>query len=280
MKKTMFAVLLFGLLVAATATATTTWTAGDSGDRRTATAVTTTGTEAAPTLSTQGFGLSGARGFSVHVESACVLADGGCTYPAFSAGTLKAYLLNPVTNKWGRAPKLDCEVPSASSASCSGYRVEANWGRVAFIPAGLGASTALNVYVVSDQGVTAEAMGSAGATSSGEAATPLLDGDKRTVVATGVIAGACLGADLTTTSADGPTIPAGAEYRFCALTDLWISWAGGTAAADAPSEPVFARTCVVRGPFSAQTIPTAILPAGAAALSGKELVACPVTRPQ
>ena len=119
-----------------------------------------------------------------------------------------------------------------------------------------------------------------GALADGGLATPLLDGDRRQVVATGVIAGACLGADLTTASANGPTIPAGAEYRFCAMTDLWISWGGGTAAADAPSEPVFARTCVVRGPFSSETTPTAILPAGATALSTKELVACPVTRPQ
>lgn len=114
----------------------------------------------------------------------------------------------------------------------------------------------------------------------GGTVAPLLDGDKRTVVATGVIVGTCLGADLTAASANGPTIPAGAEYRFCALTDLWISWAGGAAAADAPSEPLFARTCIVRGPYAAQTIPTAILGAGGIVLAGKELVACPVTRPQ
>ena len=117
-------------------------------------------------------------------------------------------------------------------------------------------------------------------TPDGGTAAPLLDADKRQVVALGGVSGACLGADVTTTSGNGPTLAAGTEYRVCALTDVWISWAGGTAAADAPSEPLFARTCVVRGPFAAQTTPTAILPAGASALAGKELVACPVTRPQ
>ena len=117
-------------------------------------------------------------------------------------------------------------------------------------------------------------------TADGGMAAPLLDGDKRTVVSTGVITGSCLGADLTTTSAAGPTIPAGAEYRLCALTDLWIRYDGEAATADAPSEPIFARTCIVRGPYGAQRTTTAILGAGGQVLAGKELVACPVTRPQ
>ena len=117
-------------------------------------------------------------------------------------------------------------------------------------------------------------------TPDGGTVSPRYDGDGRAVVAVGGVSGACLGADLTTTSGSGPTLAAGIEYRVCALTDLWISWAGGTAAADAPSEPLFARTCIVRGPLAAQTTPTAILPAGASVLAGKELIACPVTRPQ
>lgn len=120
-----------------------------------------------------------------------------------------------------------------------------------------------------------------GARADGGLATPLLDGDKRQVVSVGAMPGPAIGADLTTTAAAGPTIPAGAEYLVCALTDLWLTFDGvTTATADVPSIPFFARQCRLVGPFAAQVVTSGILPAGASALAGKEVVAIPMTRPQ
>lgn len=117
-------------------------------------------------------------------------------------------------------------------------------------------------------------------TADGGIVAPLRDGDKRTVVAVGAMPGPSIGADLTTAAAAGPTIPAGAEYLICAMTDLWLRFDGQAATADVPSLPWFARTCRLVGPFAVATATSGILPAGATILAGKEVVAIPMTRPQ
>lgn len=117
-------------------------------------------------------------------------------------------------------------------------------------------------------------------TPDGGTAAPRLDGDRRQVVSIGAMPGPSIGADLTTTAAAGPTIPAGAEYLICAMTDLWLRFDGQTATADVPSLPWFARTCRLVGPFASDTATSGILPAGASVLAGKEVIAIPMTRPQ
>jgi hypothetical protein len=119
-----------------------------------------------------------------------------------------------------------------------------------------------------------------GTTPDGGTAAPRLDQDHRQVVAVGAMPGPSIGADLTTTAAAGPTIPAGAEYLVCALTDLWLRFDGQAATADVPSIPFFARQCRLVGPFGQDTATSGILPAGASVLAGKEVVAIPMTRPQ
>ena len=107
-----------------------------------------------------------------------------------------------------------------------------------------------------------------GTTPDGGTAAPRLDMDRRQVVAVGAMPGPSIGADLTTTAAAGPTIPAGAEYLICAMTDLWLRFDGQTATADVPSLPFFARTCRLVGPFATDTATSGILPAGATVLTG------------
>ena len=143
MKRIMFGILLTGLLVAATAMATTTWTSKTGGDFPSSTAVTTTGTEAAPTATTDGFSLDGLAGFTVHLESV-PNGDGGVLN--FSAGTLLGYLYNPVSGAWNRASELDLTVAAgAPTAAYTGFTVSNPNGRVAWVPSGVG--VAVRVYI-------------------------------------------------------------------------------------------------------------------------------------
>ena len=125
------------------ALATTTW-GTSSTQSYTSVATTTTGTEAAPTLSTQGFSLDGMAGFTVYLESV-PNGDGGVMN--FSAGTLLGYAYNPASGNWTRSSDLDLVVPAGvPTASYKGFKVDDQRGRVAWVPSGVG--VAVKVYIV------------------------------------------------------------------------------------------------------------------------------------
>ena len=144
MKRTLLILLaLATVALAGTALATTTWTSKAGGDFPSATSTTTTGTEAAPTLATEGFSLDGLAGFTVHLESV-PNGDGGVMN--FSAGTLLGYLYNPVSGVWNRASELDLVVAAGgSTAAYTGFTVSNPNGRVAWVPSGVG--VAVRVYI-------------------------------------------------------------------------------------------------------------------------------------
>ena len=143
MKRILSAVL--ALAVSLPAWATTTWsqptpiTAYQS-RVRIALAICTTGSEAAPTntvTSSEGLPLVDVGAFTVMIETS------GNT----SAGSLYAYLHNPATGNWIRAPDLDVTVPAGvTSYAWPGFTVNAPVGRIAYVPQGLGSIT-VNVYV-------------------------------------------------------------------------------------------------------------------------------------
>ena len=135
--------VLAAVVLGTSALATTTWTSKSGGDFPSATAVTTTGTEAAPTLATQGFDLNGLAGFTVHLES---IANGDGGVMNFSAGTLLGYLYNPVSGVWNRASELDLVVAAGvPTAAYTGFSVSNPNGRVAWVPSGVG--VAVKVYI-------------------------------------------------------------------------------------------------------------------------------------
>ena len=135
--------VLAAVVLGTSALATTTWTSKTGGDFPSATGTTTTGTEAAPTTATDGFGLNGLAGFTVHLESV-PNGDGGVLN--FSAGTLLGYLYNPVSGAWNRASELDLVVAAgAPTAAYTGFTVSNPNGRVAWVPSGVG--VAVRVYI-------------------------------------------------------------------------------------------------------------------------------------
>jgi len=124
------------------AEATTTWSSESQGLISIATC--TTGTESAPTLATQGLELSNISGFTVAVE-ATVAVDAG--FETFTAGTLQAYVYNPVSGRWSRDPDLDQSVTAGiSGQSYTGFQVPARSGRIAFIPNGLGVAVKITIH--------------------------------------------------------------------------------------------------------------------------------------
>lgn len=143
--KKKIATAFLALLLSASTWATTTWsqptpiTAYQS-RVRIALAVCTTGTESAPTntvTASEGLSLTDVGAFTVMIETS------GNT----SAGSLYAYLHNPATGNWIRAPDLDVTVPAGvTSYAWPGFTVNAPVGRVAYVPQGLGSIT-VNVYI-------------------------------------------------------------------------------------------------------------------------------------
>lgn len=130
---------LFAALLAAffalQAQAATTWSSASSG--RTVIATCTTGTESAPTLATQGIELANVSGFAVHAETAGTMTAGG---------VLLAYLYNPQSSVWNRAPDLDLTVQALADQSFAGFQVTSYAGRLAYVPSGVG--VAVTIYIV------------------------------------------------------------------------------------------------------------------------------------
>jgi hypothetical protein len=119
------------------AQATTTWSRGAR--RYTAIATCTTGTESAPsgTSSILGLELTGLEGFTVYAEAGGAMTAGGF---------LQAYLQNPASGNWVRAPDLDLTAQALSSQAFAGFTVNGGSGRIAYVPSGIG--LAVTIYIV------------------------------------------------------------------------------------------------------------------------------------
>lgn len=115
-----------------------TWSATGA---RSAKAVATTATESAPAdglTPAEGLGaiLSDAKGYYV-----CVEADSGQTLSG--AGSLLAYLWNPLTGVWARTPDLDFTVTASATRGMGflGAEVVSGRGRIAYVPSGVTVSS-------------------------------------------------------------------------------------------------------------------------------------------
>jgi hypothetical protein len=122
-----------------------TWSSTGS---RSAKAVCTTGTESPPAdglTPAEGVGatISDAMGYHVVVE-----ADSGQTLSG--AGALRAYVWNPFSGVWGRAPALDLATTTASvrGLALGNLAIFAPRGRIAFVPNGVTLSSgSLTIYI-------------------------------------------------------------------------------------------------------------------------------------
>ncbi len=103
--------------------------------------VCTTGTEAASQLgaATKGLLLTGLAHWEVRVET---------TGAAFSAGTIDAYLQNPVTGKWARRRDMDQAVAGGADEAFGDFEIHGakEGSRLAFLPNGLGQAN--EIYIV------------------------------------------------------------------------------------------------------------------------------------
>ena len=136
MKRLLTAALAALALFALPAAATTTWSIPSS-PYRVAKAVTTTGTESAPSGTTEGIALSGLSGVNVYVIASSAMTAGG---------TLLAYVLDPVTAAWYRDPDLDLTVSALTTQTWGGWQINGGAGRLAYVPSGVG--VAVTLYVV------------------------------------------------------------------------------------------------------------------------------------
>jgi len=137
--KRLLSVALALLSLSLPAGATETWSRGAR--RYTAINTCTTGTESAPSglglpTAPVGLELTGLEGFNVYVEA------GG----TMSTGTFQAYLLNPATGNWLRAPALDLTAQALTAQAFSGFSVFGGTGRIAYVPNGIG--QAVTIYIV------------------------------------------------------------------------------------------------------------------------------------
>ena len=94
-----------------------------------------TGTEANALGAADGLDLRNFDAVEVAVEA------GG----AMTAGNLQAYVMNPATGQWNRAPGLDLAVAAANSQAYPAVQLQGLQGRLAYLPNGLGIAS--NVYM-------------------------------------------------------------------------------------------------------------------------------------
>ncbi len=131
-------ILLLTAGLAAPSFASTTWDLTEESSKGYVVATCTTGTESAPTLITEGLDLDRVKGLTVSYEAA-----GAITI----SGVLKAYLWNPISEQWNRAPDIDLTATTAD--------VDQEWGlevvghppgsRIAFVPVGIGVAGSLYI---------------------------------------------------------------------------------------------------------------------------------------
>lgn len=134
MNKILVAVL--SVVIPLAAEAACTWTSTDRGVQ----GVCDT-TPVAPSGS-DGLALGGAL-FTPNVKAYVVHAETAGTMTA--GGTLQAYLLNPVTSNWNRAPDLDVTVQALARQTFTGLSVNVSQGRVAYVASGVGVT--VNIYI-------------------------------------------------------------------------------------------------------------------------------------
>ena len=131
---------IVALLVAAPASATITWSTDTTLPAlvaRVAKASCTTGTETAPTLSTDGLLLTGVVAVSVTIEASAAMT---------ANGKLLAYSRNPITGTWARVPDLDLTVAAVAAQTFSRLVSSPSVSSLAFVPSGIGTVTS-TVYV-------------------------------------------------------------------------------------------------------------------------------------
>jgi hypothetical protein len=132
------AAAVLALFVAGHAFATETWAKGTRGNASAvATCTASNGTETAPTSTAAGLALVGIRGFTVHIETAGTMTAGG---------SLLAYLFNPESGHWVRAPDLDLTVTAVGSMSFAGFSVSGGTGRIQYVPSGVGLAS--TIYII------------------------------------------------------------------------------------------------------------------------------------
>jgi hypothetical protein len=99
------------------------------------------GTQAAPTLATQGLDLTGLSGVTVTLKTAS---------NATAGGTLQAYVYNPESGNWNRVPDLDLTAIAATNQSWPGLWVPVGRGRIYYTPSGIG-SVVTTIYLIGQE---------------------------------------------------------------------------------------------------------------------------------
>jgi hypothetical protein len=99
------------------------------------------GTQAAPTVATDGLDLKGLAGVTVMLKTAS---------NATAGGTLQAYVLNPETSAWYRVPDLDLTATATTVQSWPGLYVPVPKGRVYWVPSGIG-SVVTTIYLIGQE---------------------------------------------------------------------------------------------------------------------------------
>lgn len=116
----------------------TTWT-DFPGKGRSRQAVSTTATESAPTLATEGLLLSDLNGFQVRAS-----ADAGQTFTG-TTGNLDAYIWDDLDQAWCRTPELDLTVSTGQvgkrKIAWASFQVQTPRGRIAHVPNGVQVSS-------------------------------------------------------------------------------------------------------------------------------------------
>lgn len=120
------------LLFASLASATCTWSPTRGGGVQ---AVCTTGTEANALLATDGYNLGSVSGVIVHAEAST---------PMTAGGVLQAYLYNPISKQWNRAPSYDLTVAALVAQAFPAVSMVSQ--QLAFLPSGVGVG--LTIYML------------------------------------------------------------------------------------------------------------------------------------
>lgn len=131
--------------------ATTTWSEPTNLPSyvRVSKAACTTGTETSHTATAAGLDLAGLKGFVVMAKTCSAFTGSTCSAVGgnmTAGGKLQAWIRNPVTSSWARAPDLDITVTAVAEEAYPGYTVSMPFGTIAFDPNGVG--TGVELYIV------------------------------------------------------------------------------------------------------------------------------------
>lgn len=127
-------IVVFVLLLSSVVNATTTWT---KPAQNWSLCTEDTGTGTAPSAVTDGIMLADFATVQV-----CVSPSSG----SLTAGSLLAYLWNPGTRAWYRAPDLDLSVAAGTGNCFIGINFRVSGAKLAYVPSGLGVASV--TYIV------------------------------------------------------------------------------------------------------------------------------------